>query len=407
MNETHDGDRTSGQNSETSADTASDPTPSPNRLSSSRLTYWYRTRAARAPAPPRFVPLSELTLLPVFAGIAGLLVALALTSCLRLPLPFAVMCGLIASLCTALFNWILVSTTLLRPGSSTRFAATVPVLIVGIVIGSILAASCAIYLVPDDMYAELSEARHNALEHRFSDISDLEDRVTQLRKIVANPPRRLVKDDPAVAPLLLKRDEVQTSLDEAERAYAGELDGSSGTGRSGPGPAATAKRERRDRLREEVSRIDPLLERARSDAEAAIGTDATSAATAAKEALDGPPTLSGQTIPPTEGLAAKLDGRKRARAAAEVEPLDDGPRARLGALVGLLVRRPGTVLPTMLLILVVYTVLHLAPVLLARDADGEAVQLTDYWAARAEQEERDHLNGTNGRVPPRTGPGDR
>ncbi|GAB3198130.1 hypothetical protein GCM10027261_24870 [Geodermatophilus arenarius] len=204
------------------------------------------------------------------AALAAVSASYALYVALHLWVPVAVLGGLAWGLVILnLDRWLVVSTPRLTSKVGT-IAMALPRVALAVLIGAVVSTplTLAVFSAEIDTEVEVMAAEAEdeftqqlAEDTRYADLPAQRERIAALQADIADGVTQAdVAEDPAVAALQARFDDVDARYNAAEAAYNAELDGSGGTGQRGYGPATTARQGDRDRLRAERDDVAAELE---------------------------------------------------------------------------------------------------------------------------------------------------
>ncbi|MGY1737006.1 DUF4407 domain-containing protein [Geodermatophilus sp. SYSU D00684] len=204
------------------------------------------------------------------AALAAVSASYALYVALHLWVPVAVLGGLAWGLVILnLDRWLVVSTPRLKSKVGTIVMA-LPRVALAVLIGAVVSTPLTLAVFSAEIETEVevmaAEAEDEftqqlAEDTRYAQLPAMREQIATLQADIADGVTQAdVDEDPAVAALQARFDDVDARYNAAEAAYNAELDGSGGTGQRGYGPATTARQADRDRLRAERDDVAAELE---------------------------------------------------------------------------------------------------------------------------------------------------
>ncbi|GAA4249107.1 DUF4407 domain-containing protein [Dactylosporangium darangshiense] len=267
------------------------------------------------------------------AGMAGLSATFALTTAVRLPLPAAVVAGVLWGLLILSLDRMLVIGMNGVQGRRAGLAAALPRLALALLIGTVISVPLVLRIFEPEinaqlkvMHAEKGLDNQAKLDAQFADIADRQRRVDELNRIAGGAAPIDVSGDPDVQAAAKDAKDAQDAYNLAEHNAQCELDGTCGTGSQGPGPAYESAKAARDAAKDRLDRANTKLQQVTDAATARLGGAAQAAKQAATDEL--------------ATAAPELERRKAERAAAQLaldnaENDSEGLLARLEALEAL------------------------------------------------------------------------
>lgn len=261
------------------------------------------------------------------AGFAGVSATFALDTSVGLPLPAAIVAGVLWGCAILALDRMLVVSLTRQSGWVRNAVAAVPRLLLAFVIGSIVSVPLVLRIFQPEINGEL-EIMHSEnltvaqekLDKRFADIPRTQERVTELQAIASGQSQPSVSADPDVVAAQEKVTLAQKAYDDAAKEAQCELVGNCGTGQPGIGEAYRQAKARADQAAVALSDAKANLAAVTSAAQAKISGGAASNSRAAAEEL--------------KTLAPRLEQRKAERAEAQ-RRLDSGELNNEGMLARL------------------------------------------------------------------------
>lgn len=296
------------------------------------------------------------------AVMAAISATFALTTAVHLPVPVAMVVGLLWGLLILNLDRMLVVSMGRRSGIWANIGTAVPRVLLALLIGTVISLPLVLRIFDPEITAELQVMRNEALgaaqtridqNPRFIDIPKLEAEEKRLQGIVSGQTPDDVGSDPDVARLQQQRDAKEKEFETAQDEAVCEHDGTCGTGVRGEGPEYREKRDRADRLKAERDALTAQLAAATTAARQRISTGSVQAQGAAKVEL--------------QRIQQELETRRTERTfesdkarAAEIQ--NDGLLARIEALDRISTGRPLMWVAHLTLILL-FVCIELLPVL--------------------------------------------
>lgn len=263
------------------------------------------------------------------AAMAAVSSGIALRMALDLPVPLAVLAGLLwGTGILGLDRW-LVAANQRQDSTFLTLLLALPRVALALVIGAVMSTPLVLQVFSPEIEARISQqqqADKDRLERdldadaRFRDLTTERAALEQAeRELAAGPGDEEVFDDVAVHALRAELEQARQRLDEAELQLVCERDGTCGSARAGRGPAYEEKRERYERARDEVPRLEAALEAKEAEVRERLGREGSTTGT--------------QLAERREDLTQRQEERDRAQAQREAAiEADDGLLARLEAL---------------------------------------------------------------------------
>jgi hypothetical protein len=203
------------------------------------------------------------------AALAAVASAYALYIALHVPVPVAVVGGLVwGVIILNLDRWLVVSAPRLKTRWGTLGMA-LPRVILAVLIGAVVSTPLTLAVFSAEIDAEIEVMAAEAEEDfedqlnadsRYQGMDAMEERITALEKELQEVPSEAdVIADPAVVDMQARLDDITKQHDAAAKAVICEADGTCGTGDPGDGPETRQKTEERDRLRDERDALTQQL----------------------------------------------------------------------------------------------------------------------------------------------------
>lgn len=261
------------------------------------------------------------------AGFAGVSATFALTTSVGLPLPAAIVAGVLWGCAILALDRMLVVSLTRQSGWVRNAIAAVPRLLLAFVIGSVVSVPLVLRIFQPEINSEL-EIMHSEnltvaqekLDKRFADIPRTQERVTELQAIASGQSQPSVSADPDVVAAQEKVTQAQQAYDTAAANAQCELLGTCGSFQPGVGEAYRQAKARADEAAQTLSEAKAHLAQVTSAAQARISGGTASNTRAAAEEL--------------KTLVPRLEKRKAERAEAQ-RRLDNGELNNEGMLARL------------------------------------------------------------------------
>jgi len=207
------------------------------------------------------------------AGVAGVSATFALNSAVHLPLPVAIVAGVLWAIVIFNLDRMLIVSITRQSGWVRNLLAAAPRVALAVVIGAVVSVPLVLKIFEPEIHNEmqimhsenLTEAQKK-LDQQFADIPQMQGRVEELQAIASGESQPSVSADADVRAARERVAAAQAAFDKAAARAQCELDGTCGTGVPGVGTAYQEAKAQADKAK------------ATLDAETAALNDATAAA---------------------------------------------------------------------------------------------------------------------------------
>lgn len=264
------------------------------------------------------------------AGVAGVSATFALNSAVHLPLPVAIVAGVLWAIVIFNLDRMLIVSITRQSGWWRNSLAAVPRILLALVIGTVVSVPLVLKIFEPEinnemqiMHSENLTEAQKKLDEQFAEIPRMQERVENLQAIASGESQPSVSDDPDVVAARERVATAQTAFDKAAARAQCELDGTCGTGVPGVGTAYQEAKAQADKAKTTLDAETAHLNEVTAAAQRKIAGSGTRNRADAQRELD---TL----VPRLESRIAERDAAQQRLDSGEIN--SEGMLAQLEAL---------------------------------------------------------------------------